>query len=455
MSYTVYVGRIEHVRKHPKADRLQIGIVLGNLIITDSTAKEGDLGLFFPPDGQISHEFLRDHDLYERKDESGQKAGGYFGSNGKVRGIILRDVRTDGFWMKLDKLKPRWFTDEIVEGKEFSDELLSKYSCLAGKPLARKFFSQKSAAQVDKSKTKPKTKKAPKEKLIGMELHYDTPRFQEQIEQFKKTYNHPCRVIITEKVHGTSQRTGIAKVYRPPRTWWERLKNRFGFYDGYSWKFKVGTRTVNLQDEKGGFFYGSNEFRFKAVEALRAKLRDGECVYHEVVGYQGAKPIQPPHNLEKADKSFKGSLNHYTYGCEPQDAKIYVYRITQMLADGSIKELNWQDVESRCHELGIETVPVLRNVDWGIPDYDPFEDELKWHEEPGRGLSPTFESLVEGGPQIAEGVCIRVEQAGMPPIVLKLKNVSFGLMEGYIKEQQDFVDIEEEEQMQGESDERV
>lgn len=446
MSYIVYVGRIQHVRKHPKADRLQIGIVLGNLIITDLTAEEGDLGLFFPPDGQISHEFLRDHDLYERKDESGQKAGGYFGSNGKVRGVILRDIKTDGFWMKLDKLKSHWFTDEIVEGKEFSGELPSKYSCLAGKPLARKFLSQKNAAQVDKPKTKPKTRKAPKEKLIGMELHYDTPRFQEQIEQFKKTYDCPCRVIITEKIHGTSQRTGIAKVYRPPRTWWERLKNRFGFYDGYSWQFRVGTRTVNLQDEKGGF-YGSNEFRFKAVEALRTKLRDGECIYHEVVGYQRTKPIQPPHNLEKVDKALKGKLNHYTYGCESGDTKIYVYRITQMLPDGSIKELNWQDVESRCHELGIETVPVLRNVDWGIPDYNPLEDELKWHEEPGRGLSPTFQSLIDGGPEIAEGVCIRIEQHGLNPLVMKLKNVSFGLMEGYIKEQPDFVDIEEGEQV--------
>lgn len=33
MSYKVYVSKIKNLRKHPNADRLQIGEVLGNLII--------------------------------------------------------------------------------------------------------------------------------------------------------------------------------------------------------------------------------------------------------------------------------------------------------------------------------------------------------------------------------------------------------------------------------------
>lgn len=450
MSYKVYAAPIKNLKKHPNADRLQIGEVLGNLVIVGLDTQDGELGLFFPPDGQISKEFLEDHDLYDRKDESGKKAGGYFSQNGKVRGVILRDVKTDGFWHKVKNLRPRWASSEIKEGAEFSNSDLFEPSKLNGFPLAQKFFPKISKVkQLNAKANKPKEKKPSKTKVLGIALHYDTPRFQERSDFVKKQYDSPSRVIITEKVHGTSQRTGVAKVYRNPGTWWEKLKDRFGFYNGFSWEFKVGTRTVNLQDGKGGF-YGSNEFRFKAVEALRTKLFEGECIYHEVVGYQGTKPIQPPHNLEKVDKTLKGELNNYLYGCEPESAKIYVYRITQMLPDGSIKELNWQDVESRCHELGIETVPVLRNVDWGIPTYNPFFDELQWHEEPGRGISPTFKSLVEGGPRIAEGVCIRIEQAGMPPAVLKLKNVSFGLMEGYIKEQPDFIDIEEEEQAGGE-----
>lgn len=455
MSYKVYVSQIKNLQKHPNADRLQIGEVLGNLVIVGLETQDGELGLFFPPDGEISREFLEAHDLYERKGLDNKKAGGYFGANGKVRGVTLRGVKTDGFWFKVKDLKPEWTPSNLEEGQEFESANNLFFAQMNSKPLARKFFTEASRKKQDNIKTnKPKEKKPPKAKVFGLDLHYNTPRFQERSDFIKKIYDNPSRVIITEKVHGTSQRTGIAKVYRNPETWWEKLKDRFGFYDGFSWEFRVGTRTVNLQDEKGGF-YGSNEFRFKAVEALRTKLLEGECIYHEVVGYQGTKPIQPAHNLEKVDKALKGKLNHYTYGCEPGDAKIYVYRITQMLPDGSIKELNWQDVESRCHELGIETVPVLRNVDWGVPEYNPFQDELWWHEEPGRGLSPTFKSMVEGGPQIAEGVCIRVEQAGMLPVVLKLKNVSFGLMEGYIKERPDFVDIEEEEQAQEQSDEQI
>lgn len=45
MSYKVYVSKIKNLRKHPNADRLQIGEVLGNLIIVGLETQDGEIGL--------------------------------------------------------------------------------------------------------------------------------------------------------------------------------------------------------------------------------------------------------------------------------------------------------------------------------------------------------------------------------------------------------------------------
>lgn len=47
MSYKVYAAPIKNLKKHPNADRLQIGEVLGNLVIVGLDTQDGELGLFF------------------------------------------------------------------------------------------------------------------------------------------------------------------------------------------------------------------------------------------------------------------------------------------------------------------------------------------------------------------------------------------------------------------------
>ncbi len=159
MSYKVYVAEIKNLQKHPNADRLQVGEVLGNLVIVGLETQNGELGLFFPPDGEISREFLEAHDLYERKGLDGKKAGGYFGANGKVRGVTLRGVKTDGFWFKIKDLKPEWTLSNLEEGQEFESGDGFLFAQMNSRPLARKFFTEASRKKQDNVKAnKPKRK---------------------------------------------------------------------------------------------------------------------------------------------------------------------------------------------------------------------------------------------------------------------------------------------------------
>ena len=113
-------------------------------------------------------------------------------------------------------------------------------------------------------------------------------------------------VIITEKLHGTSQRVGNVKVTTSkPLSFWTKL---CGFLaNGHwlpaieveEWKHLIGTRRVilgkNKEKDANGFHPVS--FREQAAEPFMNNLRKGETVYYEVVGYEGSeRPIMGSHS---------------------------------------------------------------------------------------------------------------------------------------------------------------
>ena len=101
MSYSAIVARV-NVRPHPNADRLQIGNVNGIQVIVGIDTQDGELGVYFPSDGQLSEEFAAANDLIRRKNEDGTYSGGMFDVNRRVRAMNLRGIKSDGFWCPLD-----------------------------------------------------------------------------------------------------------------------------------------------------------------------------------------------------------------------------------------------------------------------------------------------------------------------------------------------------------------
>ena len=63
MAYTGFVVKVEHLRKHSNADRLQIATFFGNGTIVGLDTKIGDIGIYFPVDGQLSERFCAVNDL--------------------------------------------------------------------------------------------------------------------------------------------------------------------------------------------------------------------------------------------------------------------------------------------------------------------------------------------------------------------------------------------------------
>ena len=115
------------------------------------------------------------------------------------------------------------------------------------------------------------------------------PLFLEHADTEQLAYNlsafYPGDLVeITLKMHGTSQRTGHLPTFHGYRkTLWDRLFRREGT-PVYDWGYVSGTRRTVLETYDGGF-YGSNAFREQHSKRFEGKLRKGETVYYEVVGF--------------------------------------------------------------------------------------------------------------------------------------------------------------------------
>ena len=135
-------------------------------------------------------------------------------------------------------------------------------------------------------------------------------------------------------------------------------------------------------------------------------------------------------------KAAYGPNMTYSYGCIPGECKFFVYRIIQVNEDGVITEKPWSQVKARCDELGISYVPELAGPLLISSDEDV---------EAVKFLVDQYEngpSTLDQG-HIREGVAIRVERSDGVVGFLKSKSFDFGVLEGYLKNSDEYVDLEE------------
>ena len=122
----------------------------------------------------------------------------------------------------------------------------------------------------------------------------------------------------------------------------------------------------------------------------------------------------------------------YSYGVPEGSRDVYVYRITRATVDGTETELPWFQVVQRCRELGLKTVPPLHQF------IAQGEDEVMNIVD---GYMDNRSSTLDDR-HLMEGIVVRIENSEGTQF-LKSKNDLFGILEGYLKEDENYVDVEE------------
>lgn len=468
MSYFAIVTKLKDVRKHPNADRLQLATVFGNTVCVSMEYVEGQLGVYFPTDGQLSVEFATVNNLLRKKDENGNNIGGYMDPDKRnVTAIKLRGEKSDGLFLPLHCLESFGDITKLKEG--------DRIDLFNGHEICCKYIPRTNVRQghVSNGNRTRKTR-----------VNY-APLFQEHADTEQLAYNHGAFKVgdeleFTLKMHGTSQRTGHLKVFKGyKRTILDRIFRRQGT-PIYDWDYVTGTRRVVLEDFDGKTsFYGSNEFRKQHHDALVGKLYKGETVYYEVVGFTttGA-PIMGNGNNEKLGKDFVkqyGKETVFSYGCAPDGIKVvygrdddgnqiaveekcpvsdmYVYRMTITNEDGDVVEYTPDFMRYRCEQMGIKCVPVFGKatisadrLHFTAPDgFD--HDYLIGDGTIGDMVQRCAEEYFEGADPVGkthtrEGVVVRI--INRPKFAaVKHKCFEFKVLEGLIKDTSSAPDMEE------------
>jgi len=439
--YSAVVCKIK-TQPHPNADRIQLGLAKGYQVIIGLDVKDGDLGVLFPPDGQLSEEFCAANDLIGYVDPgTKERKGGFFSKKRRVRAQRFRGEKSDGFFCPLSFFD---FTEHGGELKE-DEEIIT----LGGIEICKKYITP--ATMRSKNGPKRNRKHNP-----CFAKHYDT-------EQFKRASGKilPRSLItITEKCHGTSGRTGNVwdvedKNLPTYQQVWNKITPRFMNFSTKKMGYVVltGSRNVVLSEGNIGGYYAGDNFRRECMKDVNPNIRKGEVIYYEILGYtmkgghiMASSPYDKLKDAGFSSKDVKeykkmyGETCEFSYGCQPEalaklpQYRVMVYRITQVNVDGNVIELSWNQVKARCKELMLETVPQIGDQFMYRGSVDVLREILDLHVD---GTSEVDSR------HIKEGVVCRAEMPDGTTIALKYKSHVFLAIEGCLKAQDDYVDTEE------------
>ena len=460
MAYKAYVTELKNVRKHPNADRLLLGDCFGNTVCVNLDYVEGQVGVYFPTDGQLSMEFADANNLVRKKDENGNNVGGYMDPDKRnVKAIKLRGEKSDGLFLPLECLESFGDITQLRVGDTID--------VFNGHEICKKYIPRSNVRRGHYSEgNKTRKHKVPVAPLF-ME-HADTEQLAYNLAAFKSG----DEIEITLKMHGTSQRTAYLPTLQGyKRTFWDRLTGKEGT-PVYAWGGVSGTRRVVLEDFEGGF-YGSNAFREQHSKFFEGKLWKGETVYYEVVGFTdtGAPIMAECNNKKLNDPDFVkqyGDITIFSYGCAPNgvgyyfdeehnqigienalpQSDIYVYRMTMTNEDGDVVEYTPDFMRYRCEQMGAKTVPVL----WKgiIPENpgsanDPTISAGEWIKNVAERFYDGPDPV--GKTHVREGVVVRI--LNRPKFAAyKHKNFAFKCLEGIVKTEAETPDMEEVQEVE-------
>jgi hypothetical protein len=450
-----YIVKVNKLRPHGNADRLQIADFFGNETCVPLDVAIGDKGIYFPTDLQLSVAFCEANNLVRKKDDAGNEIGGFLDPDKRnVKTIRLRGEPSDGIYLPISALE---FTGVDLDSLEVGTTIES----VNGIEICRKYIPRiKGDNKTAPQGNKVRKKKVPKAPLFAE--HADTEQLAYNLHAFKPG----DQIEITLKMHGTSGRTGYLPVLQGyKRSLLDRILRREGT-PIYDWGYVSGTRRVVLDSYEGGF-YGDNSSREKHSKTFEGKLHKGETVYYEIVGFTdtGAPIMGDAQNKKMNDKEFLkqyGKVTTFSYGCAPDGGNepeyhdencgapyivkgprsdIYVYRMTMTNEDGVVVEYSPDFMRYRCEQMGVKSVPVFTSF---IVHPEDLEMDTRTVGEIVKDCAEKYYDGPDpvGKTHIREGVVVRI--VNRPKFcAYKHKNFAFKVLEGIIKEDATAPDMEE------------
>ncbi|ATG86500.1 RNA ligase [Mycobacterium phage Finemlucis] len=365
------------------------------------TQKEGyELGalrVLFLAETQLDADYARENNLFrEATLNRDASETGYLEPNARVKAIRLRKHQSDALLMPVESLAYTGYDVSTLKPGDTFDKLNGHTICRKYVPKGKKQATQ----------GQPKVRKQVDERLFPK--HLDTEHLFRNLHYFRDAK----RVVVTQKLHGTSWRGGNIPVNRTKGRF-ERFLNRLGITTpDTEYKHVFGSRNVVKGRSENNHFYQTDLWA-KFGEKLEGKIPENFIIYGELVGWVSEdEPIQ----------------RGYTYNLPPGQCELYVYRVATVNPKGVIADLSWEGVKDFCRTLELKTVPemycdvyrVSSELDSEFIEAMSYEYlDLRYADEyPDLPVVPLSDRKT-----VDEGICVRIE--GQIPRVFKAKSPRF------------------------------
>lgn len=396
VNYCATVVKIVKIFPLKNCDNIVATSIFGSQVLLGKDHTEGEVGIYFPAESQLSDIYCYENNLYRHADKNkfpDQK--GYMEDNRRVRAIKFRGNTSNGFFMPLSSLK---WTGVNLDILNVGDE----FDTLNGKEICRKYTvpkkEQRSTQVANRGFVRADKKFMPE--------HIDT-------ENFFKNYGKmqpDTEVIVTQKIHGTSIRIANTIVNRK-LSFVERVAKFFGANIAKTeYTYLYGSRKVikDANNPNQNHFYDTDIWTSEGKK-LDGLLPENYIVYAELIGWTpDGKEIQ----------------KNYTYGLPHGTCEMYIYRIAIVNERGHITDLSWEQVKEFCNKNGLKFVPELSKTTIGKLSEDDFKYtkfflDTRYFEKGYRNAL----YLGENKDIVDEGICVRVE--GLIPSIFKAKSPLF------------------------------
>ncbi len=418
-----YVAKLSNFQKIEGADKIKLASVVLNgvptaQIIVGVDTEDNTPVVYFDSNLCIEQFFIDSIDGLspDQGKETFSSLGKYLAKHNRVRSIKLKGVISSGLAVELDKVMKAYNLSESFEEGYSFDHIGDSRVCFKY-TVPEKFYSTKEGKQVKRIRNESRI-------IPGQfAFHVDTLQLKRNLHMV-----NPYDVAsISSKWHGTSMIISNCLVKRKLSLGEKVLQFIKLPVKDTTYDYVFASRKVIKNKSLQGF-YSEDIWSRAGKEQFVGKLHEGETVYAEIVGYLGdGKFIQ------------KG----YTYGCNPNEYAVRVYRMTKTGPDGDVVEYSWPKLRQRCKEMNVKLVDefyygrLVDKYDIGKPDLTNEEEVSAWRLLFLEKLTAEYlEKDIPGanGKKVPdEGIVIKIDSGGEE--VYKLKSDKFFVHETKMFEQ--------------------
>ncbi len=368
-NYLARVIKLPAPQPHPNANKLSLILNQGQTIVVGLDSKEDDICILFSLESKINSEFLSFINAYSDPELNRDKTKKqFFSHRSRVKATKLRGILSEGYlhpitevndWLKSKGIKFRFSEKDIGTEFDLIDDLL----------LVEKYINPETLKKLGQLNQTKGGKVKKESRIIDNQLRLspDYRHLKREIYSIKPD----DYIDISSKWHGCNAliQRGLTK---RKLSFIEKILQKFGVkIDDKEYSLLYASRRCLKSEEFRDFpaqsYYSSNVWQTVA-ERYKESIKNGICLYGEIVGY-----------TSEGGSIQKINGKTYDYGCEVGKCEFVVFRITYTSLAGDVYEFSAQQLIDYCVRHGLKHVPFYY-IGSARDKYPELDLNNHWHE---------------------------------------------------------------------------